>query len=181
MEERFCIGDAGKKGAHGAAVAAYCGVAFPDDLTEVKPVGFEEGAGEQRCWDLEADVLEVGRGGETAFAELIDVEGELRSDMGVRVLRIVDDGTVFFGEFRKFDGDGRIDHFAMADAIGDVVGEGADGEGEFIGRFGVTEQALDEVAGADVVGEIGEENVAKGIVAGVLNGATTVGVGVCLL
>ncbi len=43
------------------------------------------------------------------------------------------------------------------------------------------EEREDEVAGADVVGEVGEEGVAEGIVAEVLNGAAAVGVGVGLL
>jgi hypothetical protein len=42
------------------------------------------------------------------------------------------------------------------------------------------EEGEDEVAGADVVGEIGEEGVAEGVVAEVLNGAAAVGVGVSL-
>ena len=126
-------------------------------------------------------MFEVGGGGEAAFTELIDVEGELGADVGVRVLLVVDDGPVFFGELGKLDRNGEVDYFAVADAIGDIVGEGADGEGEFVGSFGVAEQALDEVTGADVVGEVGEESAAKGIVAGVLNGASAVRVGVSLL
>ncbi len=43
------------------------------------------------------------------------------------------------------------------------------------------DESEDEVAGADVVGEVGEEGVAEGVVAEVLDGAATVGVGVGLL
>ena len=43
------------------------------------------------------------------------------------------------------------------------------------------EKGEDEVAGANVVGELGEEGVAEGVVAEVLNGAATVGVGVSFL
>ena len=39
----------------------------------------------------------------------------------------------------------------------------------------------DEVAGADVVGEVGEEGVAERIVAEVLDGAAAIGVGVGLM
>src|SRR6202020_2088998 len=70
---------------------------------------------------------------------------------------------------------------AVAEAVADVVGEGADGEGEFVGRLCVVDESEDEVAGADVVGEVREEGVAEGEVAEVLNGAATVGVGVSLL
>ena len=69
----------------------------------------------------------------------------------------------------------------MAYRIADVVRERADGEGEFIGSLRVVEKRENEVAGADVVGEVGEELVAEGIVAEVLNGAAAVGVTVGLL
>ena len=47
--------------------------------------------------------------------------------------------------------------------------------------MGVVQEREDEVAGADVVGKVGEELVAEGVVAEVLNGAAAVGVGVCFL
>jgi hypothetical protein len=59
--------------------------------------------------------------------------------------------------------------------------EGADGEGELVGGVGVAEEADDEVSGANVVGEVGEEGVAERVVAEVLDGATAIGVGVSLL
>jgi hypothetical protein len=69
----------------------------------------------------------------------------------------------------------------MAYVVADVVGERADGEGEFVGGLGVVEEREDEVAGPDVVGEVGEELVAEGVVAEVLDGAAAVGVGVGFL
>jgi hypothetical protein len=66
----------------------------------------------------------------------------------------------------------------VAEVVADVVGEGADGEGELVGGFGVVQEGEDEVAGTDVVGELGEEGVAEGVVAEVLYGAAAVGVGV---
>jgi len=59
--------------------------------------------------------------------------------------------------------------------------EGANGEGELVGGVRVVEEADDEVSGADIVGEIGEEFVAEGVIAEVLDCAAAVGVGVCLL
>jgi len=58
------------------------------------------------------------------------------------------------------------------------VREGADGEGELVGGAGVAEERVDEVSGADVVGELGEERVAEGVVADVLDDGAAVGVGV---
>ena len=65
----------------------------------------------------------------------------------------------------------------MADGVADVVGERANGEGKLIGVGRVAEEADDEVAGADVVGEVGEGRVAEGVIADVLNDASAVGVG----
>ena len=131
--------------------------------------------------NFEADVLEVGGGGEATLAELVDVEGELGLDVGVRVFSVVDVGAIFLLEFGKFDRDGEIDGVAVADGVADVVRERADGEGELVGGVGVAEEADDEVSGANVVGEVGEEAVAEGVVAEVLDGAAAVGVGVSLL
>jgi hypothetical protein len=69
----------------------------------------------------------------------------------------------------------------MPHVIADVVGEGTDGKGQLVGRAGVAQERENEVAGADVMGEIGEEGVAEGVVAEVLDGAASVGVGVSLL
>ena len=69
----------------------------------------------------------------------------------------------------------------MADGVADVVRERADGEGQLVGVVRIAEEVDDEVAGADVVGEVGEEEVAEGVVADVLNDAATVGVGAGLL
>jgi len=144
----------------------------------MKSVGLEEGVGEQGGRDLNADVAEVAGGGEAAFAELVDVEGELGLDVCVGALGVVDAGAVLLFEAGELDGDGDVDGGAVTDGVADVVGERADGEGELVGCFRVVEKGEDEVSGADVVGEVGEELVAEGVVAEVLNGAATVGVGV---
>jgi len=60
------------------------------------------------------------------------------------------------------------------------VREGSDGEGEFIGGLRVAQKVEDEVSAADVVSEVGEERVAEGVVAEVLNGAAAIGVGMSL-
>ena len=101
--------------------------------------------------------------------------------MGVRILSVVDVAAVLFFEFGKLDGDGDIDDGAVTDGVADVVREGTDGEGEFVGGVRVAEEADDEVSGANVVGEVGEETVGEGVVAKILNGRAAVGVGVSLL
>ena len=57
------------------------------------------------------------------------------------------------------------------------MGERADGEGYVVGGFGVAEEGSDEVSGADVVQQVGEEGFAQGIVAEVLDDASAVGIG----
>jgi hypothetical protein len=101
--------------------------------------------------------------------------------VGARVLSVVDAGAIFFLEFGKFDRDCEIDSKAVTDGVTDVMRERADGEGELVGAVSVAEEADDKVSGANVMGEVGEEAVAEGVVAEVLDGAATVGVGVSLL
>ena len=181
MEDSFGAGDVGKEAANAVTVDADRGLFGTDDVGEAQTVGFEEGGAEKRHGDFEAYVFEVVGWCEAAFAELIDVEGELGLDVGVGVFGVVHGGAVLLFELGELDGDGLIDGVFMTEAVADVVGEGANGEGELIGGFRVAKEREDEVAGADVVGEFGEEGVAEGVVAEVLNGAATVGVGVGFL
>jgi hypothetical protein len=101
--------------------------------------------------------------------------------VGVGAFRVINVGAVFLLEFGKFDGDREINDDAVADGVTDVVREGANGKGKLVGGVGVAEEAKDEVSGADVVGEVGEEGVAEGVIAEVLYGAAAVGVGVGFL
>ena len=181
MKDGFGAGDVWKEAANGVAVDVDGGFFASDDVGEAKPVGFEEGSAEKWHWNFEADVLEVGGWCEAAFAELVDVEGELGLDVGVGIFGVVDGGAVLLFELGELDGDGLVDGHAVAEGVADVVGQAADGEGEFVWRLRVVEERENEVAGADVVGEVGEEGVAEGVVAEVLNGAATVCVGVSLL
>jgi len=99
----------------------------------------------------------------------------------MRVLGVVDGGTVLFFELGELDRNCEVDGGAVPDGIAYVMREGANGEGQLVGSVGVAEEAEDEVARTDVVGKIGEEGVAEGIVAKVLDGAATIGVRVGLL
>jgi hypothetical protein len=109
--------------------------------------------------------------------DLVDVEGELGLDVLVFALGVADGLAVFCGELGKLDGDAEVGGFGVADGVADVVGKGADGEGELVGVAGVAEEGDDEVAGANVVGEVREVLVAEGVVADVLDDAAAVGVG----
>ena len=181
VKDDFGVGDAGKEAADGEAIATHDGALVADDFGEVEAVGLEEGAAEEGSGDVEADVAEVRRGSEAALADLVDVEGELGADVGVLAFVVGDDGAVLLFELGELDGDGLVDGLGVADGVADVMRESADGEGQFVGSFGIVNEAEDEVAGADVVGEVAEERITEGIVAEVLNGATAVGVGVGLV
>ena len=180
VEDGFGAGDVGEEAADGELVDVERGIFLADEFGKIEAVGFEEGAAEKRVGDFEPDVFEIGRGSEATFAELIDVEGELGPDVGVWIFGVVDDAAVFLFELWKLDGNGAVGGDAVAEVVSDVMGERADGEGELVGSFGVGEEGEDKVSGAYVVGEIGEVGVTEGVVAEVLNGAATVGVGVRL-
>jgi hypothetical protein len=152
-----------------------------DDVLEVKTVGLVESSAKQRSGDFEADVFEIGGRGEVAFAELIDIEGELSLDVGMGAFGVIDERAISPFEAGKFDGNSVVDGIAVPNVVAEVVRERADGEGEVVGVLGVSQEAKDEVTRANIMSEIGEEGVAKGIVAEVLDGAAAVGVCVGLL
>ena len=181
VEDGLRASDVWNEVPHGATVDTDGGLSLADDLAEVDAVGLKECTADDAVGDFEADVFEIGRGGEATLAELVDVEGEFGLDVGVGILGVVDGGTILLLELGELDGDGLVDSHAVTDVVADVMGEGADGEGELIGGVGVAEKAEDEVAGADVVGEVGEEDVAEGVIAEVLDSTASVSVGVGLL
>ena len=96
MEESFGAGDVGKESADGVTIDADRGLFAADDVGQAEAVGFEERFAEERSGDFEADELCVCGGSEAELAELIDVEGKLGLDVGVRVFGVVDGGAVFF-------------------------------------------------------------------------------------
>ncbi len=69
----------------------------------------------------------------------------------------------------------------MAYVVANVMGERPNGEGKLVGVLGIAEEVDDEVAGADVMCQVGDERVAERIVANILNDAACIGVGACLL
>ncbi len=69
----------------------------------------------------------------------------------------------------------------MAERVADVVGKRANGEGQLVGVGCIAEKADNEVAGADVVRQVGISHIAEGVIADVLNDATAVRVGASLV
>jgi hypothetical protein len=96
VEDGFGAGDVGQEAARGEAVDADGGLPGANDVGELESVGFKEGFGEEAPGDFEAYMVEIGGGSEAAFTELVDVEGELGLDVGVRVFRVVDAGAECF-------------------------------------------------------------------------------------
>jgi hypothetical protein len=146
MEDGFGARDVGKEAADSVAVDANGGLFGADDVGQVEAVGLEEGFAQKVSWYFEADVFDVGGGSEATLAELVDVEGELGSDVSARILSVVDVRAISHLELGKFDGDGEIDGEAVADGVADVMREGADGEGELVGGVGVAKETDDEVS-----------------------------------
>jgi hypothetical protein len=112
---------------------------------------------------------------------LVDVEGEFGLDMGMCVFGIVDAWAIPLFELRELDGDREVDGGTVADGVADVMRERADSEGQLVGSLRVVKKGENEVAGADIVSEVGEEFVAERVVAEVLNGTAAVGVAVGFL
>ena len=59
-------------------------------------------------------------------------------------------------ELWKLDGDGEIGGFGVTDRVANVMRKRANGEGEFVGVLRIAEKIDNEIAGADVVGQVGE-------------------------
>lgn len=96
----------------------------------------------------------------------------------MRVFAVVDAVSVLLFELGKFNRHGEIDGFGVAEIVAHIVGESADGEGQFVGGASVAEETTDEVAGADVVHQVAVEGFTERVVADILYGAAAVGVGV---
>ena len=111
------------------------------------------------------------------LGDFVDVEGELCADVLVLSLGEVDVGAVLRCEVGELLADGQVDGFGVADGVAHIVGEGTDGKGDIVRGFGVAKEGADEVSGADVVQQIGEERLAHGVVAEVLDDTSAVGVG----
>jgi len=182
MKDGDGVGDARDEVADGEAVAADVDAAAATG-GEVfgEAVGLVEGEGDLPGGNLEADMAEVVDGGEVVMGDLIDIEGELGLDVLVLALGVADGIAIAGAEPGELDGYGEVGGGAVADGVADVVGKGADGEGEFVGVPGVAEEVDDKVSRSDVVGEVREEGVAEGIVADVLDDAAAIGEGAGVL
>lgn len=155
VQDRDGVGDARQKAAHGEAVAFDVDAAAStggEILAEA--VGLVEGGGELAGGNLEPHVAKVLYRCEAMMRDFVDVEGELGLDVLVCAFGVVDSVAVFRAEPGELDRDGLVGGTGVADVVADVVGEGTDSEGEFIGILRIAEEVNDEVAAADVVGEV---------------------------
>ena len=148
MEDVFGVGDAGQKRADGELVGAQDGMMVADGVLKIEPVDLEEGALEQGVGNGEADMAEIVKGSQAVMGYLVDVEGELGTDMSVGALLVGDGVAVASGEGVELDGNGGIDAFGVAVDVAKVMGEGPDGKGELIGGVAVADERADEIAGA---------------------------------
>jgi hypothetical protein len=133
VKESFGASNVRKKTSNGITIDPDGGLFTADDIGKIEPIGFEERFAEKRAWDFETDKLRIVRRGEAVFAELVDVEGEFGLDVSVRGLSVVDDRAVLFPKLGKLNRNGVVDDVTVPDIITDVMGDGADGEGEFVG------------------------------------------------
>ena len=144
----------------------------------VNAVGLVEGQRKLRIETAKSDVAQEAERRDAMMRDFVDVEGEFGLNMLMLAFGIVHRRShISRASFGKFDGDGEVGGLGVADGVADVVGERADGEGEFVGVVGIAKEIDDEVAGADVVGEVREGSIAEGVVADVLDDAAAVGIG----
>ena len=68
----------------------------------------------------------------------------------------------------------------MSDTVAHIVRQRTDREGELVGCFGVLKELLHEIPGADIMRQIREELICKGIIPEVLNDAAAIRVRMCL-
>lgn len=181
VQEHLGIGDAGKEAANGEAVSAKQRATMADDIVKIDAVGLKESTAQQRDRYRETNVIKIGRGREATLADLVDIKGKLRANVGMLAFAVGNDRAILFAELGELRGDGFVDGLGMADRVPDVMGERADGECQLVGGVGVANKAEDEIAGADVVGQVAKKVIAEWIVPEVLNGAAAIGEGVRLL
>ena len=130
---------------------------------------------------FKSNMAQIVDRGDAVMHDLVDVECELGLDMLVLSLGVGHNLAVFCAQLWELNGDREIGGLRMTHRVSNVMGERADGEGKLIGVARVAEEVDDEIPGADIVGEVGERFVAKGVIADVLDDASTVGVGAGML
>ena len=178
MQKRDRIGDAGNERSNSKtisadveAVLARAGEVFSDAVSLV--IGHRQ----LPYGDLQPDMAEKLEWGYAVMGDFIDVESELDLYVLVPGLGVVDHRAVLGSELGELDGNSDVGGAGVANCVSDVMGERANGKGQCIGVFCIAEEAYDEVAGADVVSQIGIDHVAEWVIADVLDDATAVGVG----
>ena len=144
-------------------------------------IGLVVGLGELLGGDVEADVAKVVNRREPVVRNLVDVEGELRLHVGMCILAVGNHRAIFRGQFGKLDGHRVVGSDGVSYVVADVMGQSPNGEGELVSILGIAKEVNDKVAGAHVVGQVGDELVAEGIVANILNDAACIGVRASLL
>ena len=166
--------------ADGAAEGSDGQILFGQDVGERNAVSVLKSALQDGLGNFEADEIVIAVGSVAIFGDLGYVEAKLSADVGFGILLIGDDRAVFFAEFGELEADGLIDS-GMTAIVGGVVSKSAEGKGIFVEVGGFLDEIDDEVAAANVVGEVAEIFAAEGIVAHVLHDGAAVGEGVGLL
>lgn len=102
-------------------------------------------------------MLEVRCGRQPMMSQLIDVEGELGADVRVWILIIGDRLAVLSCQLRKLKRRRWVDALAVPDIVAQIMRKRSNRKCQFIDIVRIPEQRGDEVAGANIMGEIAEE------------------------
>ena len=104
----------------------------------------------------QTDVAHVPDGGNAMMRDFVDVESEFSLNVLVLAFRVIHRSTVLGAELWELNGDGEIGGFRVTDRVANVMRKRANGEGKFVGVLRIAEKIDNEIAGADVVGQVGE-------------------------
>src|SRR5581483_6284500 len=115
VQQDFGIGDAAQELPYGPGITAERGELVADDVMQMQTVSVVEGPLHQLARHSEAYSSIISGRSEARVAELVDVEGKLGADMGVRILLVGHHLAVFLLKLREFLWNGYVDRVAMSD------------------------------------------------------------------
>src|SRR6202041_2530699 len=111
--------------------------------------------------NVEADVGKVVNRRQAAVRNLVDVERKLRLHVSMFILTVSNNRAIFCSQFGKFDRHRVVGSHRVSYVVTDVMRQRPDRERELVSILSVAKQVNDEVAGADVMGQVRDELITE--------------------
>ena len=166
--------------AHAKSVSFNCQVIKPEQLVRLDAVRINEATLKQLLGNLESDEIVVLLRNVASLGDLHDIKAELGFQVGIMVVFVGDDRTIF-GAQLGIDGSHPCIDCRVAPGVGSVMAECPQGKGKLVDIARFPQHDRDEISRAHIMEIIGEFVAAERIVANVLNNRATVGVGMSCL